>query len=307
MPDLLSDILSLANPQSVVTGALQAGGDWAARFPPPAQVKFFGIARGACWMRLEGAEPARLEAGDVFLLSAPLAFVLASDPALPPLDVAAAFRGCADAAARLNDGDDFLMVGGHVDLNPDNGDLLHAVLPPMLLARAGSAPATASQWILDQLVQERLTGQPGAGSATAHLAQLLFLHLLRAHLASQEAFPPSWIRAITDRQLAPALRLMHGEPGRSWQLGELAKAAGMSRTSFATRFRAAAGLPPLAYLTEWRMRLARKALRETDTPVSTLAFSLGYTSESAFSHAFKRSVGIAPQRHRAAREDPANA
>ena len=91
---------------------------------------------------------------------------------------------------------------------------------------------------------------------------------------------------------------MHGEPGRSWQLGELAKAAGMSRTTFATRFRAAAGVPPLTYLTGWRMRLARRALLEGSTPVSAIAYSLGYTSESAFSHAFKRTTGFAPNRLR---------
>jgi AraC-like DNA-binding protein len=301
MADLVSDILSLANAQSVVTGALQAGGAWAVRFPAPQMIKFFGIARGSCWLRLEGeTEDRRLEAGDVFLLAAPRAFVLASDRTLEPLDALAVFHGCGSATARLNEGGDFLMLGGHVELNPDNGDLLHAVLPPLLLARAGSAQAAASQWLLEQLVQERLTEQPGAGAASAQLAQLLFIHILRAHLAGTDSFPPSWLRAVSDRQLAPALRLMHGEPGRPWQLGELAKAAGMSRTSFATRFRSAAGVPPLAYLTEWRMRLARQALRQGDTPVSELAYSLGYTSESAFSHAFKRSTGVAPKLMRGA-------
>jgi AraC-like DNA-binding protein len=299
MADLFSDILTLANAQSVVTGSLQAGGAWSLRFPAPEMIKFFGIARGACWLRVEG-EPAdlRLEAGDVFLLSAPRAFVLASDRALEPQDVVALFQSCGGTSAQLGDGEDFLMLGGHVELNPDNGDLLHAVLPPLLLARAGSAQAAASQWLLEQLVRERLAAQPGAGAASAQLAQLLFIHILRAHLAATDSFPPSWLRAVTDRQLAPALRLMHGEPGRAWQLAELAKAAGMSRTSFATRFRSVAGVPPLTYLTEWRMRLARKALREGDTPVSTLAYSLGYTSESAFSHAFKRSTGMAPKRLR---------
>ena len=60
----------------------------------------------------------------------------------------------------------------------------------------------------------------------------------------------------------------------------------------------AAGLAPLTYLTKWRMRLAERALREKNTPVSVLARSLGYTSESAFSNAFKRVTGHAPKRYR---------
>ncbi|MGO8506757.1 helix-turn-helix domain-containing protein, partial [Rhizobium leguminosarum] len=79
-------------------------------------------------------------------------------------------------------------------------------------------------------------------------------------------------------RIAPALRLMHGDPGRSWQLGELAKAAGMSRTSFALRVKTVAGVAPLTYLICWRMRLAERELREGSMPVSALALSLGSTS-----------------------------
>jgi AraC-like DNA-binding protein len=295
MADLFSDILSLANAQSVITGAFRAGGPWSIRFPAPDLIKFFGIVRGECWLRLDGEpEDVRLGPGDVFLLSAPRAFILATDLGLAPVDAVAVFQACG-AVATLGQGDAFQLLGGHVELADGNGDLLTAVLPPMLLARAGSPQAAASHWLLEQLMQERSGELPGSGAASAQLAQLLFIHILRAHLAGTDRFPQGWLRAVTDRQLAPALRLMHGEPGRSWQLGELAKAAGMSRTTFATRFRAAAGVPPLAYLTEWRMRLARRALREGSTPVSTLAYALGYTSESAFSHAFKRTTGVAPR------------
>jgi len=104
--------------------------------------------------------------------------------------------------------------------------------------------------------------------------------------------------AVGDRQLAPALKLMHSDPGRSWQLGELAKAAAMSRTTFALHFKEVAGIAPLAYLTAWRMRLAERALREERTPTSVLARSLGYTSESAFNNAFKRVTGQPPKRYR---------
>lgn len=62
------------------------------------------------------------------------------------------------------------------------------------------------------------------------------------------------LRAISDPLIAPALRLLHSDPGRSWHLKELAQAAAMSRTTFAMRFKQAAGVAPLIYLTEWRMR-----------------------------------------------------
>ena len=91
---------------------------------------------------------------------------------------------------------------------------------------------------------------------------------------------------------------MHSDPGRPWQLKELAKSVAMSRTTFALRFKTVAGVPPLTYLSNWRMRIAQRSLREGKTSMSALALSLGYTSESAFSNAFKRTIGMAPKRYR---------
>jgi AraC-like DNA-binding protein len=110
--------------------------------------------------------------------------------------------------------------------------------------------------------------------------------------------PPGWLRALGDPRVAPALRLMHGDPARAWRLDELAKACAMSRTTFASHFRTAAGAAPLTYLTEWRMRLAERVLREESRPISVVAQTLGYTSESAFSTAFKRVTGCSPKAYR---------
>jgi AraC-like DNA-binding protein len=130
----------------------------------------------------------------------------------------------------------------------------------------------------------------------------MFVQVLRTHLTDPAQAPdPGWIRAIADERIAPALRLMHSDPGRSWTLGELARASAMSRTTFATRFKEVAGIAPVTYLHGWRMRLAERALRGGATPISSVALSLGYTSESAFSNAFKRAVGVSPKRYRSAR------
>jgi AraC-like DNA-binding protein len=136
--------------------------------------------------------------------------------------------------------------------------------------------------------------------ASDHLAQLLFVQVLRVCLTESGGLPPGWLRALADERLAPALRLMHGDPAHPWQLGELARVAAMSRTTFAVRFREAAGVPPLTYLLNWRMSLAARALRQDTVPVAVLARSVGYSSESAFSNAFKRVTGVAPRRYREA-------
>lgn len=296
--DPFSDVLQLVKAETIVSGGFTIGGSWAIRFPAPDKIKFCVIVKGHCWARMDGEEPLRTEIGDVLLLSARRSFVLASDLDAVPVDAGGLFTGDANRIFKLGDGDDFTQIGGHVRLDPMSGKLLADVLPPWIHIRAASPQATILRWILEQLLHERASDLPGARLASAQLAQLMFIQILRVHLEISGPVAAGWLRALADRRLAPALRLMHGDPSRSWQLEELAKAAAMSRTTFALHFKSVAGVAPLTYLTEWRMHLAQRALREGTVPVAVLARSLGYTSESAFSNAFKRVTGDAPKRYR---------
>lgn len=299
--DPLSDVLRLANVQSLVTGGFAASGSWAIRFPAPDKLKFFAAVRGACWLQVDGeANPLRLEPGDVILLALRRNFVLASDLTVIPRQSHALFANRSEPMVSVDgvniDDAEVVQIGGHVHLHPSYGALLSDVLPPYIHVHGSAPEAQALRWILDQLLRER-ADLPGSGLATMQLGYLLFIQVLRAHLAAGGALRAGWLRAATDQRLAPALRLIHGEPGRAWRLDQLARASAMSRTSFATHFKAVAGEAPLSYLTRWRMRLAEQALRRGDAPVATLAQTLGYASESAFSHAFKRVVGLSPRHY----------
>jgi AraC-like DNA-binding protein len=299
--DLFSDVLTLVGAQTVLAGGFAAGGRWALRFPAPDKIKFAALVKGSCWLRLDGErEAVRIETGDAVLLSAKRAFVLASDLDVEPLDAKAQFSGQGKKFITLGDEQDVIQLGGHILLDSTNGDFLSAALPPLIHVRATSAHAADLKWLIEKLVREQAHELPGAGIASMQLAQLMFVQLLRAHLAESGVFPAGWLRALSDPRLATALRLMRGEPAREWKLEELAKACAMSRTTFALHFKTAVGMSPLAYLTTWRMRLAEQALREGALSVASVGRSLGYTSESAFSNAFKRATGYAPRGYRSA-------
>lgn len=301
--DPLSDILRFTRAESLVTGGFTAGGDWSLRFPRPEKIKFFAVVRGHCWVRIEGEpEPLRFDTGDVGLLAAPRTSILSSAPDLAPVDAMTIFVRSREGPVVLGDGTEFAHIGGHVLLDPASGRLLADVLPPWIHLRAASPQAAVFRWVLDQLVRERAAIQLGTELASAQLSQLLFIQILRAHLQDAGPMPASWLRALADPRIAPALRLMHGDPARRWHLDELAVACAMSRTTFALRFRTVAGIAPLSYLADWRMRLAERALKETKRPVALIAQSLGFLSESAFSHAFKRVKGRSPKAWRDAVE-----
>lgn len=303
--DPLSEILELTHARAVLGGGFSAGEPWAIRFPPRDTVRFSAILEGACWIRFDGEpEAARLEAGDVGLLTANRSYVMASDLDVPPVDALSQFRD-GRLSVTFGSGQDFRLMAGQLLLDPASGRLLSGVLPDWLHIGGASPQAAPFRWLLNQLVEESGSDLPGAQLATGYLTQLLFTQVLRAHLKNADAMPAGWLRALADPRTGPALRLIHADPGRDWRLEDLARACAMSRTSFAARFRDVAGQPPLAYLTGWRMRLAARALREEATPVAVIGQSLGYASESAFSNAFKRVVGMSPRAWRTGRRQAA--
>ena len=296
--DPLSDILTFASTRPVVSGVLAAGGDWAVRFRPPLKVKFFAIAKGECCLSMDGmGAPLWLREGDVFLVTQ-RAIVLASGPGIEPIDGAELYANKSDKSATLGDGEDFFLLGGHIVLDPQAAGFLDKLLPPLIHVPTASPHASVSTWLLNRLVEERSAAQPGHALAMGQLGQLLFVEILRAYFLSMDLPAPGMLRAVSDKRLAPVLRLIHDDPGHSWGLDELATAAGMSRTTFANTFKSVAGITPIAYITEWRMRLAERALRDRDISVGELGYTLGYTSESAFSNAFKRVTGKAPTTYR---------
>jgi AraC-like DNA-binding protein len=87
---------------------------------------------------------------------------------------------------------------------------------------------------------------------------------------------------------------LHAQPAHPWTAEALAKEACLSRSAFAERFGSTLGMPPISYLAQWRMLLAGQRLRESADTIAQIASSVGYESESTFSRAFAREMGLAP-------------
>ncbi|MGE2714284.1 AraC family transcriptional regulator [Mycolicibacterium litorale] len=295
--DQLSDVLRLVEVHSVVTGGFAVGGVWTTRFEMSSPLKFLAVAQGRATLVADGVRgPIDIATGDVVILNRRSWATLSggTDGLARPFALTEP-----NTFTRLDDRGDDVILGGHVDANQVGEDLLVASLPPVVHVRASAADAGNLRDILERIWEEATGGRVGAEFAINQHAQLMVLTVLRAYISQADELPTGWLRLLADERLRAAVSLMHTDPGRRWRLDELARAATMSRTTFAERFREVAGTPPLAYLSTWRMRLAQRALREGDVRIGPLAVDLGYASESAFSNAFKREVGVSPLRYRA--------
>ncbi len=81
----------------------------------------------------------------------------------------------------------------------------------------------------------------------------------------------------------------------------LAELAGMSRSAFTNRFAQVFGESAIDFLTKVRLRLAAHLLTTTDLPVKLVAKSIGYSSRSYFSRAFRAAYGQDPASFRSFR------
>ena len=296
--DPLSDVLSLLKPRSFMSGGVDHGGDWSVAFGPHGGIKFQAIVSGSCWLVVDGVdEPVRVSAGDCYLLPRGRPFRLASDLALPPVDGYELLRLPLNGAIRtINGGGGCFSIGGHFAFSGRHAEILLAMLPPIVHLRTESDKATM-RWSVERLMLELREPQPGGALIAQQLASMMLVQALRLHLNDGAHGAVGWLFALADRQMSAAMNAMHAEPGRRWTIASLAGEAAMSRSTFALKFKRTVGASPMDYLTRWRMMLAADRLANSGAPISELAPSLGYESESAFSTAFKRVMGCAPRHY----------
>jgi AraC-like DNA-binding protein len=303
--DPLADVLALLRPEAVLAAELRAYGRWSLAFDGDPGLKFGVVVEGECRIGVRGRSAKTLRAGDVFLLGDPPTYVVASDMETPSQSAHQFFRSAKNRVARLGSvraRPVVHVVGGRFVLDRANAHLLLDALPAFVCIPAEEASPLGG--VTRLLVDEVRSAQLSRLRVLDQLAQLVLTYALR-WLDSEGKSPvrAGWLRALADPRIGAALRHIHGSVETGTSLADLSRVAGMSRTAFTARFRELVGRPPLGYAIQWRMSLAKDALRTTDRAIGELAFEYGYASESAFSMAFRREVGCSPRAYRDAKRE----
>lgn len=295
--DVLADILEVTRLRGDIFCHAAAAAPWGLRVEASPKASFHHVIAGSGW--LVAGRPRRLEAGDLVLLPHGSGHALCDDPRSPRVSLAEwrAQRGRRSSGPRTE------LLCGTYEL--EGGGRSHPVLrllPPVIhIPGRDSAPLQATcQLLIDEY------GRPDVGSSkvVSRLLDVLFIQALRAWLDTQGEGTAGWLGALRDPAIGRALALLHRDPARPWTVRSLGTAAGLSRAVFARRFKQLVGVPPLSYLTEIRLDAAARLLRTTDDSLSTIAHSVGYTSEFAFNRAFRRTRGAPPGRFRRSARAP---
>lgn len=297
--DVLEDLLTRARAHGSVFATSTLHGRWGLAFGDDGRVSVHPVLSGELWCRV-GDQVVHARAGDVLLLRGGerAALLSAPDADAAPLATVLARAGLPPQGRRLEllgEGPCTEFLCGAYSFSGSLCDELVDALPSVVVVDAHD-PALAAAVALARA--ELAEDRPGTSMVLDRLLDVLLVGCLRA-LWAEQLRPPVWAGVPQDPAVGAALRALHTRPGHSWTVAELAREAALSRAALARRFAAEVGSPPLAYLTGWRMRLAREALLEDGGTLASVARQVGYASEYAFAAAFKREVGEAPGRWRA--------
>jgi len=286
----LDFIVALLQSRAVRSKIVAGGGQWSIRKPRYTDPSFCVMLDGSCWFLPEGGDAIELRAGDFLLLPETPSFVLASDPALPPTDAPLDI----DADAAYGDSAPTMrMLGGYFQFDRANAELVARLLPPAILIRRGEPGASRLGRMVELIAEEAGEHNRCRDLILERLVEVLLIEAWRfetEHASAEQGL----LGGLADPALSGVLRALHADLAGPWTVEKLARTAGMSRAVFAERFARIVGIPPMQYLTEWRVARAKELLLDERPALSAVAGKVGYSSASAFSAAFTRVVGCSP-------------
>lgn len=300
--DVLSEVLTLVRLRGELVYTAHLGTSWGVRFAAgPAHFHFIEV--GSAFVIPVDGDAVHVSEGDLVLLPHGRGHVIAqtTDSTAEAIDALAPENfNRDDLTLRIGSGaESGRMVGGFFSFEGSPLPAIRAALPTVVHiphGDGGAPPWLAA--ISHFLVDEARVPNPGSSLMISRLIDLLVIRALRSWAAMQTR-RTGWLAGLGEERISRALSAMHGDPFRRWTVNELAAVALMSRSVFAQRFTATVGEPPLHYLARWRLTMSADMLRNGKLKVTEAAQRVGYSSEAAFSRAFKSQFGYSPSEARA--------
>ncbi len=299
--DALTEMLRGLRLDGVEYGRCKPCAPWATSYPAGEAARFHFLAGGQAWMQAPDGEWMQLKCGDAVLLPRGDAHVLASEPGIVPTPFGSLPRktlcdGIVDVQSSGEEGTNRLFFAV-MRFNVDKHHPLLQMMPDVMKTSDLAKSEPTIPPLLDAMMRETEMNRVGSGGMLARLADVLTATIIRTWVEHGGAQSSGWLAAVNNPDIGRVLAAIHNDPSQDWNVEELAKLMGASRSGFAQRFADAVGETPARYVARTRMQQAHQWLRDGQR-VSSVAEKLGYDSEASFSRAFKRIMGAAPSQFR---------
>ncbi|MGW3473628.1 AraC family transcriptional regulator [Saccharopolyspora sp. NPDC000995] len=307
--DLISELLTSMRLRGVRYRRVHAGPRFGLDFDAkPGRAYFHFLAVGSAVLRTEGGTVHELSAGNAVFLPHGESHQLLSGPDVPgqgidsfdavPLSNAISD---VDTCPSTDPNPSAIFFNGFMEFDLGGMQGLSRLMPDVMLVDVAGQRYPGLIPILESMKREICAARVGFAGILAGLAEVAAAMIVRGWIECGCDNSAGLVAALRDPRLACAILALHRRPGHHWTVEELAAECNVSRSVFADRFQRTIGVPPLRYATELRMLLASQWLAHDTLPIQSVAQRLGYTSQAAFSRAFKRVTGESPGASRSAR------
>jgi AraC-like DNA-binding protein len=272
--------------------------------PEPRHVIIYHLlTQGQAYATVEGGRRVLLSAGDIVVFPHGDSHIMGNGRSVEPKEYGEMLQEVLSQGLKLTcmggGGEVTKFVCGYLACDPHLSKAFLGGLPSVFKVNIGSD--SAGQWLQSSIlysVGQAVASQTGSEIVVAKLSEALFSETLRRYVNSLPPGETGWLAGARDPAVGKALALLHRQPSHQWTIAGLAAQAGVSRSVMAERFRHFLGMPPMSYLTSWRLQLGAQLLTSTSHSVAQVAGEVGYESEQAFNRAFKREFGSPPARFR---------
>ncbi|WP_406865464.1 AraC family transcriptional regulator [Streptomyces sp. HUAS MG47] len=186
---------------------------------------------------------------------------------------------------------------------PDAG-LVQSIAADILPVRGAvgfTQPVVDDPYAAQLVIGVHRAAEEGNALAADSLLRLVTARMLRSHGGLAQPLRPP--RSAGARDAARARALLEERMTEPPTLERLAAELGTSPFALLRAFRETYGMPPHTWLTDARVRRARRLL-DAGTPPAEAAVAVGFTDQPHLNRHFTRSVGVPPgayQRERGAR------
>jgi AraC-like DNA-binding protein len=269
---------------------------------PTQVISYHVVTEGRLLVALEGEPMVEVGAGEIVLFPQNDTHTLANEAGIKAVNATQLLQPPHDGGLSLIDhgggGASTRIVCGFLATEESYNPLI-STLPKAL--KIDVRQGASREWIEASVrfaAGELAQGKLASSSVMTRLSESLFTEAVRQYSSTVAAEEIGWLKGLKDPQIGRALSLIHHRLNAPWSAETLAKAVALSRSAFVERFTSLVGMPPIRYLTTWRLQTAKLNLQETSKTIAQLAHSVGYNSEEVFSRAFKREFGLSPARWR---------
>jgi len=303
--DALADILKTLRISTKTYSCNDFSSPWGMQIDKSDVGMFHVVISGSCWLTLGKDKKIRLDTGDI------VAFPTGGSHGISDMPESKRIPGETVVTQLLNHENPFacntqkpdnitsLMCGSFTHDSTLNHPFLRD-LPCFIHIKSVETPEL--EWLrmlMKVLACESTNQNPGSSVIVDRLTEVLFIQLLRTHIknnAKEQCSKNSmcYLSALNDPQIGQALNLIHSESSARLTVEKLGSSVAMSRTAFTDKFSRLIGIPPKTYLLNWRMQKAKTKLETSNAQMYDIAEYSGYSSEAAFSKAFKSFFNITP-------------